>query len=81
MRSWKVDIYNDGEKWETIDEQNDVSELNGDKKMKLINVNKTHNPFRFMRIFVDKNAWSNNSSYITDGFTIWNLEWFGKIIE
>lgn len=77
LRSWRIDISNDGEKWETIDERNDVSELNGQNNMKLFNVEKCNNPFRFMRIFTDKVNWNNQN----DGFTIGNLELFGNLIE
>lgn len=76
IRSWKLEISNDGNKWEKIDQRDDVSELNGINKMKSFNVSTEHLPFRFIRIITDKNNW-----YSSDGFEIGKLELFGELLN
>lgn len=76
IRSWKLEISDDGNKWEMIDKRDDVSELNGYDKMKVFNISTEHQPFRFIRIITDKDNWCNN-----DGFELGRLELFGDIIE
>lgn len=76
IRSWKLEISNDGNKWEKIDQRDDVSELNGINKMKSFNVSTEHMPFRFIRIITDKNNW-----YSSDGFEIGKLELFGELLN
>ncbi|KAK8864961.1 hypothetical protein M9Y10_010488 [Tritrichomonas musculus] len=73
LRSWKVEISEDGQKWQKIDEQNEVNELNGYNKTKLFEVKETA-PFHFIRIISDKPNFYNNN-----GFAIGNIELYGKI--
>ena len=79
LKSWAVEISNNGNEWKKIDERRNVSELNGQDFMNLFDINKKHEPFRFIRIITDKNNWS--VSFGHDGFAIGKLEFFGKIIE
>lgn len=76
LKSWKVEVSNDGSNWEMIDKRDNVSELNGELKMHVFNVEKKYEPFRFIRIITDQDNW-----YCGDGFVIGKLELFGSIIE
>ena len=75
LKSWKIEISNDGNSWNSIDTRENVSELNGDHKMKVFNISNKHEPFRFIRIITDKDNWYNS-----DGFIISKFELFGQII-
>lgn len=72
LRSWKVEVSNDGLHWITIDERKDVSELNGNYKMKLFEVQKISEPSQYFRIITNQDNWSNS-----DGFALCKLELFG----
>lgn len=75
MKSWAVEISDDGNSWEKIDERNNVSELNGQNSKQIFNVKMTK-PFRYIRIISDKNNHQDSN-----GFTLGNLEFYGNIIE
>lgn len=55
IKSFVVEISDDGNKWEKIDEQNDVSELRNGNRMKLFKIQMTK-PFRFIKIDVKESA-------------------------
>lgn len=74
LKSWRMEISDDGSKWDKIDEQNNVTELNGQDLTKLFNVQMTK-PFRFIRIATETPAFSGNNY-----FSIGKLEFYGKII-
>lgn len=74
LKSWKVEISDDGSKWEKIDEKNNNSQLNECNKTQIFNVEMTK-PFRFIRIITDKENHYNNN-----GFSLANLELYGNII-
>lgn len=76
LKSWKIEISNDGSSWNLIDTRENVSELNGELKMQVFNITNKHEPFRFIRIITDKDNWQ-----CADGFVIGRLELFGQIIE
>lgn len=76
LKSWKIEISNDGTNWEKIDEQNNVTELNGVNITKLFKVKMT-NQFRFIRLFTDKECFSNSKSC----FSIGKIEFYGTISE
>lgn len=77
LKSWQIEISQDGNNWQMIDKQENVSELNGENNMKLFKVSANREPFRFIRIITDQESWTNKNN----GFTIRSFELFGQIIE
>lgn len=77
LKSWKVEISSDGNKWDSVDERTNVSELNGNYKMHVFNLNKITDPFRFIRIITDQGNWTDDSH----GFSIGKIELYGNIVE
>lgn len=76
LKSWKVEVSNDGLKWDMIDERENVSELNGDHKLVFFKIKTITEPVRFFRIISNQDNWNNSG-----GFNISKLELFGNITE
>lgn len=75
IKSWKIEISEDGKSWTQIDERNNVTELKAANRTKFIPI-KMSQPLRFIRIITDQNSF--------DGFNeaaIGKLEFFGNIIN
>lgn len=75
IRSWRIEISDDGLEWEIVDQREDETELKQTGGMKLFNIQMTK-PFRFIRIITDKTDFNG-----FDQFSINKLEFFGNIIE
>ena len=77
LKSWAVEISEDGSSWEKVDEQINNYDLKGNQKTKLFTLSgDMTKPFRFIRIISNKENHYNNN-----GFSLGNLELYGKIIE
>ena len=74
LKSWRVEISENGSQWEIVDEHNEAQDLNGGGKMKLFNVEMTK-PLRYVRIVSEKQNWHND-----DGFDFGKIELFGEMI-
>lgn len=74
IKSWKIEISDDGNSWRKIDERNDVTELNAENKTKFIFIQMSQ-PFRFLRLITDQCSFRN----CTD-VAIGKLEFFGNIL-
>lgn len=75
LKSWRIEISNDGAIWEKIDEHNDMNELGENNIIKEFKVQMT-NKFRFIRIITDKNGFLNRN-YISIG----KIEFYGKLFK
>ncbi|KAK8836763.1 hypothetical protein M9Y10_037284 [Tritrichomonas musculus] len=77
IKHWAVEISENGNSWEKVDERNNNFDLNEKQKKKLFRLKgDMTKPFRYIRIITDK---PNHQD--SDGFTIGNLELYGRIIE
>lgn len=74
IKSWKIEISDDGNSWRKIDERNDVTELNAENKTKFIFIQMSQ-PLRFLRLITDQCSFGN----CTD-VAIGKLEFFGNIL-
>lgn len=73
IKSFVVEISDDGNNWEKIDEQNNVSELRNGNRMKLFKIQMTK-PFRFIKISVKESVSSDGD------FDIGRFELYGNLI-
>lgn len=76
LKSWHIEISEDGNNWSLIDSRNNVTELNGSNKSNVFNISITK-PFRFIKLISDEN-WFNIQNH---SFSIANIEIYGRIIE
>ena len=72
IKSFTVEISDDGNRWKKVDEQNNVTELQNGNRMKLFKIQMTK-PFRFIKIDV-KEGYSGD-------FDIGRLEFFGNLFN
>lgn len=75
IKSWSIDISNDGKNWETIDEHLDSSELNGP------NITKTFKVLpkkfaRFARLMNRSDCYGKDKGYVPE---ISHIEFYGRI--
>lgn len=75
IRSWTLEISNDGNEWEKIDERNEITELNGINLVKSFSIEMTK-PFRYIRFITSKPNFDNDN-----GFALGKLEFYGNIIS
>ena len=76
LKSWHIEISDDGNNWTQIDKRTNVSELNGHDNVHVFNISMTK-PFRFIKLTADQN-WFDSSHH---GFGVANIEFYGKIID
>ena len=75
-KSWVIECSNDNSSWETVDEENNCSYLNG---ANIVHTFKMNHPsskeFRYIRIRQTGTTWSGNNHLVIDSFEI-----YGKLI-
>ncbi|KAK8840531.1 hypothetical protein M9Y10_030739 [Tritrichomonas musculus] len=76
LRSWRIEISDDGSNCTLVDERKNIEELNGQDKSHVFNISMT-NQFRFIRLTSDLNLRCSNHP----DFSIANIEFYGKLYE
>lgn len=74
MKSWKIEVSNDGQNWKKIDERINCQEINGSYLTGTFNVQP--NDFsRYVRLTQTDNNWSNNYAWF------YYMEFYGYLQE
>lgn len=77
-KSWVIEASNDNLNWETLDEVNDCTYLNGECLIHTFNINRQiSNDFRFVRIRqISNNCYARAKQYF---FTLGSIEFYGTL--
>ncbi|KAK8871588.1 hypothetical protein M9Y10_007322 [Tritrichomonas musculus] len=80
IKSFVIEVSNDGKSWNEIDRQTDCSQLNNSNVKAVFSIKQNRNDFyRFVRLRQTGNSWWGiTGNYY---FYLYNLEFFGKISE
>ena len=82
LRSWVVEVSNDGEKFEEVDCHSDDQTLNGSNKIGIFNVSKGNDKFyRFIRLRQTNYSWYGYPNCNNHQYYIQFIEFFGKLDE
>ncbi|KAK8842714.1 hypothetical protein M9Y10_025575 [Tritrichomonas musculus] len=77
LRSWTIEVSDNGKDWLEIDRHEDDDSLNGPNRIVTFNVKNTNNAFhRFVRLHQTGNNWNGNGRNF---IYFYNIEFYGKL--
>lgn len=74
-KSWQIVGSNDKNSWDILNQQTNISSLNGSNKQNHFNCKENHNYYRYIK-YIQEESWNNGASY---NINISCIEFFGKI--